>query len=162
MNRIRTTCSFTGGLIVAVVALAALFTGCSKGEAPEAPRPTPVHVAHASQGPAVPPIDTNGIVVNKDEMRLSFKMGGVVRRIHVQEGDAVKRGQRLAEIELTEVDAQVEQARQMAEKATRDLERGENLYADRSSASNSCRTCVPRRQWPRQRSSPRSSTWATR
>jgi len=130
MNRIRTTCSFTGGLIVAVVALAALFTGCSKGDPPEAPRPTPVRVAHASQGPAVPPIDTNGIVVNKDEMRLSFKMGGVVRRIHVQEGDAVKRGQRLAEIELTEVDAQVEQARQMAEKATRDLERGENLYAD--------------------------------
>jgi RND family efflux transporter MFP subunit len=57
-------------------------------------------------------------------------MGGVVRRIHVQEGDAVKRGQRLAEIELTEVDAQVEQARQMAEKAARDLKRGENLYAD--------------------------------
>jgi RND family efflux transporter MFP subunit len=78
----------------------------------------------------VPPIDTNGIVTNKDEMRLSFKMGGVVRRIHVQEGDAVKRGQRLAEIELTEVDAQVEQARQMAEKAARDLKRGENLYAD--------------------------------
>jgi RND family efflux transporter MFP subunit len=48
----------------------------------------------------------------------------------VQEGDAVKRGQRLAEIELTEVDAQVEQARQMADKAARDLKRGENLYSD--------------------------------
>jgi multidrug efflux system membrane fusion protein len=130
MNRIRTTCSFTGGLIIAVVALAALFTGCGKSEVPEATKPTPVRVAHAIQGPAVPPIDTNGIVTNKDELRLSFKMGGVVRRIHVQEGDAVKRGQRLAEIELTEVDAQVEQARQMAEKAARDLKRGENLYAD--------------------------------
>ena len=130
MNRIKTTCTFTGGLIVAVVALAALFTGCGKGDVPEAPKPTPVRVVHASQGPAVPPIDTNGIVTNKDEMRLSFKMGGVVRRIHVQEGDAVKRGQRLAEIELTEVDAQVEQARQMADKAARDLKRGENLYAD--------------------------------
>jgi RND family efflux transporter MFP subunit len=63
-------------------------------------------------------------------MRLSFKMGGVVRRIYVQEGDVVKRGQRLAEIELTEVGAQVEQARQMADKAQRDLKRGENLYAD--------------------------------
>ncbi len=89
-----------------------------------------MRVQHASQGPAVPPIDTNGVVVNKDEMRLSFKMGGVVRRIHVQEGDMVKRGARLAEIELTEVDAQVEQARQMADKAQRDLRRGENLYAD--------------------------------
>ena len=42
----------------------------------------------------------------------------------------VKKGQRLAEIELTEVGAQVEQAHQMAEKAGRDLARGENLYAD--------------------------------
>jgi RND family efflux transporter MFP subunit len=130
MNRIRTNHFFTGGLIVAVAALAALFAGCGQSDAPEAPKPTPVRVAHASQGPAVPPIDTNGIVVNKDEMRLSFKMGGVVRRIHVQEGDEVKRGQRLAEIELTEVDAQVEQAHQLAEKAARDLKRGENLYAD--------------------------------
>jgi multidrug efflux system membrane fusion protein len=69
-------------------------------------------------------------VVTKHEMRLSFKMGGVVRRIHVQEGDVVKKGQRLAEIELTEVGAQAEQARQLAEKAERDLKRGENLYAD--------------------------------
>jgi RND family efflux transporter MFP subunit len=78
----------------------------------------------------VPPIDTSGVVATKHEMRLSFKMGGVVRRIYVQEGDVVKQGQRLAEIELTEVDAQVEQARQLADKAERDLKRGENLYAD--------------------------------
>ena len=95
-----------------------------------AAKPTPVRIQQASQGPAIPPIDTSGIVTNKNEMRLSFKMGGLVRRIHVQEGDVVKQGQRLAEIELTEVNAQVEQARQMAEKAARDLKRGENLYAD--------------------------------
>ena len=130
MKKIETTGSFAGGLIVAIVMLAAMLTGCAKSEAPEAARPTPVRIAHASAGPAVPPIDTNGIVVAKDEMRLSFKMGGVVRRIAVQEGEAVKRGQRLAEIELTEVDAQVEQSRQIAEKAERDLKRGENLYAD--------------------------------
>jgi membrane fusion protein, multidrug efflux system len=117
-------------LITGSMLLAALLAGCGRNETPEAPRPTPVRVQHASQGPAVPPIDTNGIVVTKHEMRLSFKLGGVVRRIHVQEGDAVKQGQRLAEIELTEVSAQVEQARQMADKAERDLKRGENLYAD--------------------------------
>jgi len=114
----------------ALVLVTVLVAGCGKTEEPRAPRPTPVRVQAASQGSAVPPIDTNGVVMNKNEMRLSFKMGGVVRRIHVQEGDVVKRGQRLAEIELTEVDSQVEQARQMAEKAARDLKRGENLYAD--------------------------------
>jgi RND family efflux transporter MFP subunit len=107
-----------------------LLVGCSETAAPAADKPTPVRVGHASNGPAVPPIDTNGIVVTKHEMRQSFKLGGVIRRIYVQEGDVVKQGQRLAEIELTEVSAQVEQARQLADKAERDLKRGENLYAD--------------------------------
>ena len=117
-------------LLLTTTLAAAMLTACGKQEAPAAERPTPVRVQHASNGPAVPPIDTSGIVTTKHEMRLSFKMGGVVRRIYVQEGDVVKRGQRLAEIELTEVGAQVEQARQMADKAQRDLKRGENLYAD--------------------------------
>ena len=121
--------TFARALLVALASGLAML-GCGAQEAPVADKPTPVRVQHAGNGPAVPPIDTNGIVVNKREMRLSFKMGGVVRRIHVQEGDSVKQGQRLAEIELTEVGAQVEQARQMADKATRDLKRGENLYAD--------------------------------
>jgi len=114
----------------ALVFISILIAGCGKNDVAPAVRLTPVRVQNAAQGPAVPPIDTNGLVVTKNEMRLSFKMGGVVRRISVQEGDSVKRGQRLAEIELTEVNAQVEQARQMAEKAARDLKRGENLYAD--------------------------------
>ncbi len=115
---------------ITILMVAALVAGCGKSTAPEAPRPTPVRIQHASQGPAVPPIDTNGIVVTKHEMRLSFKVGGLVRRIYVQQGETVKQGQRLAEIELTEVNAQVEQAHQLADKAERDLKRGENLYAD--------------------------------
>src|SRR5262245_2891350 len=115
---------------IALVFLAVFIAGCGNHAQPQAARPTPVRVQEAVQGPAIPLVDTNGLVVNKHELRLSFKMGGVVRRIHVQEGDTVKQGQRLAEIELTEVDAQVEQARQMAEKSARDLKRGENLYAD--------------------------------
>jgi len=69
-------------------------------------------------------------VANKDEMRLSFKVAGVIRTIHVEEGQTVHAGERLAEIEQTEIDAQLEQARALAEKAQRDLARGERLYAD--------------------------------
>lgn len=116
--------------LIPLALAAALLVACQRNEAQPVDKPTPVRIQRASNGPAVPPIDTNGAVATKYEMRLSFKMGGVVRRIHVQEGDRVKEGQRLAEIELTEVGAQVEQARQMAEKAERDLKRGENLYAD--------------------------------
>jgi multidrug efflux system membrane fusion protein len=119
----------TSRILTALTAFT-LIAGCGKQVTPEADRPTPVRIQHASAGPAVPPIDTSGVVSTKHEMRLSFKMGGVVRRIYVQEGDVVKQGQRLAEIELTEVSSQMEQARQLADKAQRDLKRGENLYAD--------------------------------
>ena len=115
---------------LALLSVALLLAACGNSDPAPAPKPTPVRVQNAAQGPAVPPIDTNGLVMTKHELRLSFKTGGVVRRIAVQEGQSVKRGERLAEIELTEINAQVEQARQMAEKAARDLRRGENLYAD--------------------------------
>jgi membrane fusion protein, multidrug efflux system len=92
--------------------------------------PTAVRVQSATSGPATPAIETNGIVATKDEMRLSFKVAGVIKAISVEEGQAVKQGQKLAEIELTEIDAQVAQARALQEKSERDLARGERLYAD--------------------------------
>jgi membrane fusion protein, multidrug efflux system len=102
----------------------------STNEAAVAP-PTPVRVATAHDGPAAPAIRTNGMLANKDEFRLSFKVGGVIKRIAVREGERVRQGQRLAEIEQTEINAQVEQTRQAHEKAQRDVERGERLYADK-------------------------------
>lgn len=104
--------------------------GCSDAGEETPPAGTPVRVAEATSGPAVPTIHTNGIIANADEFRLSFKVGGVIRRIAVNEGDRVRRGQKLAEIEQTEIAAEVEQARQAYEKAKRDFERGERLYRD--------------------------------
>src|SRR5262245_57096471 len=94
------------GLIVAILA------GCSAPREEQAQDPTRVRVAAAERGPASPSIRTTGVLVNKDEFRLSFKVGGVILKIAVNEGDRVRRGDRLAEIEQTEIDAQVEQAHQ--------------------------------------------------
>ncbi|HKE92805.1 MAG TPA: efflux RND transporter periplasmic adaptor subunit [Povalibacter sp.] len=116
--------------LLALLAGIAGLAGCD-GKAQETTvQATPVRIATAFTGPAAPTIRTNGMLVNKDEIRLSFKVGGVIRHIAVQEGERVHAGQKLAEIELTEVNAQVEQARQAHEKALRDLQRGERLYAD--------------------------------
>jgi multidrug efflux system membrane fusion protein len=93
--------------------------------------PTPVRVAAATAGPAAPSIRTNGLLANKDEMRLAFKVGGVIKQLAVAEGEPVRKGQKLAEIEQTEVNAQVEQALQAADKAKRDEVRGERLFADK-------------------------------
>ncbi len=116
--------------LLLAAASAAGIAACTRAPVQAPVEPTPVRIAQAHSGPATPAIATNGVVAAKDEMRLSFKVGGIVRRIHVPEGAPVRRGQRLAEIELAEVDAQLEQAAQLAAKAQRDLERGERLYAD--------------------------------
>jgi RND family efflux transporter MFP subunit len=120
----------SASLIVSLLGAAALLTACGAPSAETAARPTPVRVQPAITGPATPPIATNGTVATKDEMRLSFKAGGIIKSITVHEGDQIKKGDKLAEIELTEVNAAVEQAKQLAEKAQRDLDRGERLYAD--------------------------------
>ena len=105
--------------------------GCDPNDERSLSHPRPYDVAAAVDGPAAPSIRTNGVLANKDEFRLSFKVGGVIKRIAVREGERVRKGQRLAEIEQTEINAQVEQARQAHEKAQRDVERGERLYADK-------------------------------
>jgi membrane fusion protein, multidrug efflux system len=110
--------------------LTLVLVACSKQPEQAAPSSTPVRVQAATTGPASPPISTNGIVAIKGEMKLSFKVAGVIKSIRVREGQEVKKGERLADIELTEVNAQVEQAHQLAQKAKRDVERGERLYND--------------------------------
>jgi RND family efflux transporter MFP subunit len=114
------------------LSLTALFLAACSTPGEDTPSaPTPVRIAEAAQGPAAPPIRTNGMLANRDEIRLSFKVGGVIATLPVNEGDRVRRGQKLAEIEQTEIDAQVEQARQAHEKAKRDAERGNRLHADK-------------------------------
>jgi membrane fusion protein, multidrug efflux system len=106
-----------------------LLAACG-GPAAAPPSATPARVAPAALGPAQPPLFANGVLVPRDEIRLAFKVGGIVRRIDVHPGDRVRAGQVLAELERTEVEAQVEQARQLALKAQRDLARGRALHAD--------------------------------
>ena len=126
----RLAAAITALTLIVVLTYTAALSGCSSSAAESAPHHTPVHVAAAAEGPATPAILTHGVVANKDELRLSFKVAGVIRAIHVEEGQTVHAGERLAEIEQTEIDAQLAQARALAEKAQRDLARGERLYAD--------------------------------
>jgi multidrug efflux system membrane fusion protein len=71
-----------------------------------------------------------GTVAPKDEISLSFKVGGVIERIAVDPGDVVRAGQVLAALDLREIDAGLTKARSTAEKAERDLARARRLYAD--------------------------------
>jgi RND family efflux transporter MFP subunit len=72
----------------------------------------------------------SGLIASNAESRLSFKIGGMISKIDVKEGDHVSAGQLLATLDLTEIDAQVQQAQQNVEKAQRDENRLKNLYRD--------------------------------
>jgi RND family efflux transporter MFP subunit len=76
------------------------------------------------------PIVGDGTVRPKEEIALSFKVGGVIARIAVDAGDAVRAGQTLAALDLKEIDAALAKARSAAAKAERDLARARRLYAD--------------------------------
>jgi membrane fusion protein, multidrug efflux system len=92
----------------------------------------PVKVVTVEQKSMALPIHASGMLTSSAEQRLSFKIGGVVRKLYVDEGDVVRAGQLLAVLDKTEIDAQVAQAQQGLSKSERDLGRVEGLYRDSS------------------------------
>jgi multidrug efflux system membrane fusion protein len=75
-------------------------------------------------------IHITGIIQSDSDAKPSFKTGGVISNTYVKEGDAVRKGQLLAKLNMTEIEAQATQAQFALDKAKRDQQRIQNLYAD--------------------------------
>ncbi len=124
--------------IVALGGLFILLGGCgAKTPAPKQAIVTeeeaiPVRTVAVQQRSIALPVHASGILSSTAEQRLAFKIGGVIRKIYVDEGDVVRPGQLLATLDKTEIDAQVNQAQQGLAKAERDLGRVQGLYRDSS------------------------------
>lgn len=116
---------------LAIVALQSCTDG--KGASPVIPKATeaiPVRVAALKPASSRDVIRVSGQITTDEETILGFKTGGIVSQVLVREGNAVKKGQLLATLDLTEINASVAQARIASEKAVRDFRRVSNLYAD--------------------------------
>jgi RND family efflux transporter MFP subunit len=105
-------------------------TAEAKQEAPSTASLDYVTLAPVQHAELTRPIEAAGQLSSESEAQLSFKTGGLVRRVLVKEGDFVQKGQLLATLDLTEINAQVGQAQQGQEKAKRDLDRFNRLLAD--------------------------------
>ncbi|WEK33419.1 MAG: efflux RND transporter periplasmic adaptor subunit [Candidatus Pseudobacter hemicellulosilyticus] len=81
-------------------------------------------------GPGAASIQASGLFATEEEAVLSFRNGGVINQLLVKEGDAVKKGQLLATVNVAEIDAGVQQAKLAWEKAQRDFERARQLHLD--------------------------------
>lgn len=75
-------------------------------------------------------IIATGLLTTENEAIYSFKIGGVISKIHVEEGQFFSKGQVLAVLNTTEITAGYEQARLNVEKAQRDYDRALNLFKD--------------------------------
>jgi RND family efflux transporter MFP subunit len=119
--------------IAASLAAAALLAACGDPTPPAAapePSAAPVRTAPAESARITDAVRAVGVLAPRDELRLSFKVGGVIETMAVEPGDRVQAGQTLAVLKRAEVDAVVAQAAEGVEKARRDLERAHQLRAD--------------------------------
>ncbi|HYG02775.1 MAG TPA: efflux RND transporter periplasmic adaptor subunit [Chryseosolibacter sp.] len=90
----------------------------------------PVRIMKLQKTKLINAVNASGQFTTDDETFLSFKTGGIIDKIHVREGDPVRKGQVLATLHLTEINALVSQSKLVFEKAKRDFERVSNLYKD--------------------------------
>lgn len=140
MKNIKLETFIAPALVVAAgIGLFALLGGCGapastapESSAPAAEEAIPVRTVAVQQRNIALPVHASGILTSTAEQRLAFKIGGIIRKIYVEEGDVVRPGQLLATLDKTEIDAQVAQTRQGLAKSERDLGRVEGLYRDSS------------------------------
>jgi RND family efflux transporter MFP subunit len=112
------------------MATLALLAACGDGDgAPKKAQDLPVVtvVAVARDG-AAGAVRASGMIGYQRETTLSFKVPGVIARIAVDEGDAVRAGQSLASLNLTEYSANVSESDAALRTAEAQLERTKTLF----------------------------------
>lgn len=116
--------------IIAILLL--VITGCKPAEqkSPDSSNTINIRVQPVEYVAFKIPVRTTGLLSTTTQMKLSFKTGGIIKQLNIREGESVRKGEILAVLDLSEIRAQVNQARIGFEKAERDLSRAKNLYRD--------------------------------
>jgi len=119
--------------VIVIFILMTGITGC-RSKKPDQPKTDaiPVKTAAVLRQEVAVPVYTSGRLYPKAMVKLSFKVGGLIDKLVVDEGDTVRKGHLLASLDLSEIDARFNQARNGWLKAQRDLKRVENLFKDRA------------------------------
>ncbi|MFT7034971.1 MAG: multidrug efflux system membrane fusion protein [Cyclobacteriaceae bacterium] len=120
------------GLAIAVFAV----SSCGQKEPAEKTKPVakkiiPVRAVKVKEQLISVPLFSIGKVYSKMESTLSFKTGGIIKNIYVNNGQRVKKNQVLARLDLSEIQNSVNKGQVAMDKAKRDLIRAQNLYKDK-------------------------------
>src|SRR5688572_27661748 len=104
---------------ILLISLFMAILACSDPESKETaaiPAEKPLNVFYVRTSPVATSglndvIHVTGVIQSDTEAKPSFKTGGVIARTFVKEGDYVKKGQLLAQLDMTEIAAQANQAK---------------------------------------------------
>ncbi|NOY36838.1 MAG: efflux RND transporter periplasmic adaptor subunit [Chlorobi bacterium] len=116
-----------------MLSLLLFFSGCKTAiheNTPVTVSEIPVRVMVIKDSALVIPIQVNGMLDARNHIKLSFKTGGVILRIYTDESSCVLKGEKLAELNLSEIEARARQAKLAYQKSVRDYRRVFNLYRD--------------------------------
>lgn len=104
---------------------------CSDNDpvAPAPPRIALVSPVEPAE-PASPPLRLAGVVQSVTSTQLAFQVPGRVARLHVEEGQRVQRGERLAELDSTDFRLQLREAEARRQQLQADLKRNRALLAE--------------------------------
>ena len=120
--------------VLVPLTLSAVLSSCGDANAKtsnaNANPPVTVDVATVTTDAIAQPVTVTGTFGSRDEIPLSFKIGGVIARVVVDQGTSVHKGQLLAALDLREIDAMVDKAKVGVDKAERDAARIRRLQAD--------------------------------
>jgi RND family efflux transporter MFP subunit len=108
-----------------------LFSACAKARVEETETPVPVTTVQAQAVQVSQTISVSGLLAAKKQVKLAFKIGGQVESFNFDEGDRVAAGAVIAQLDETEIRAQVQQAEATHAKVSRDLDRVRKLHAEK-------------------------------
>ncbi|NQX56221.1 efflux RND transporter periplasmic adaptor subunit [Pedobacter panaciterrae] len=120
--------------LFSVIAVVSVLYSCTAEDTKKSPLRQadviPVKISSVSALGLPQKISATGLVSTENEAKYSFKIGGVISRVFVEEGQFFRKGQLLATLNSTEISAGLMQSNLGVEKAQRDYQRAVNLYKD--------------------------------
>lgn len=93
-------------IIIAGISLSVMSCKQKQAEMVKNINDIPVQLADVRTQEVANSVTIHGALTTLEEAKLSFKTAGIISRIYVKEGDGVYKGQLLAELNYTEIEAQ--------------------------------------------------------
>lgn len=118
-----------------------IFSSCGNKQEKTVDQTPIVKIINPIQSKIRTVIASSGAISNSEEIVLSFKTGGMIESVYAEEGQYVEKGQILARLNTTELDAQLEQAKLNVDKLKRDEYRLSQLVRDTVATLEQLQNC---------------------